>query len=226
MRLKDPPLLAATVAGCGGVGLAGHLNASPEIIWIFQPLTIGLITWAAWRRGVLASHYAQFVTLGLALATLGDTVRLIPDQMLISTGLLVLTCLSYLWAFTAECPLNLNAWPVRIAVLMALPFAILLAPALPVSHLVPAVTGLMLGSMMTGQAVVRSRSLRGRDRALANRSVLGAALLLAAMMLMFTSRYLQPVPLAIVLQMVPYWAGQVLIASSIAERQPDSTTVG
>ncbi len=226
MRLKDAPLLAAAVIGCGGVGLAGHLNNSPEIIWIFQPLTLGLIVWAAWRRGLLANHYAQFITLGLAASLLADTVRLAPEQVLISASLLLVACLSYLWAFTAECPLRPTTWPVVLAAIPAALFGVLIIPQLPVTHQIPAGFGIILGAIMLGQATVRALSLRGSHRILAFRSVLGSALLLSSMIALLINGYSQALPYAIVWEMVPYWAGQTLLALSVPERHPDTPTVG
>lgn len=226
MRLKDAPLLAGAVIGCGGVSLAGRLNNSPEIIWIFQPLTIGLIAWAAWRRGLLANHYAQFITLGLATSLLADTVRLAPGQVLITVSLLTLTCLSYLWAFTAERPLKLMTWPVALTASLAVIFGYFVIPSLPVTHQIPTGIGTALGAIMLGQATVRALAHSGRLKMLAIRSVVGTALLLSSLAALLVNTYTQELPLAVVWEMVPYWAGQTLLALSVPERRPDSPTVG
>lgn len=225
MRLKDAPFLASTVLACAVVSLAGRINATPELYWIFQPLITGLIAWVAWRRGMLANHYAQFITLGLLLSLLADTLRLSDQQTTAGAGLLVTACLSYLWALTAESALRLWAWPMILALVGGALFGWTVFAHLDSVSRLPAVISILIVFLMLGQAASRLQAVQAAMKIHALIALGGTTLISTSLIILLVESYIRQQPEIAIWSYIPYWAGQTLLALSVPEREHDTNAV-
>lgn len=226
MRLKDPPLLAATAAIGAMMAIAGQLNAAPELVWLFTPLTTLLIIWAAWRRGAVADRYAQFIFLGLVLSLVGDMLMIPQGWHLWGVITMALAHLAYLRAFTADSPRWRIRGPLVASLLLGGLLLFMVWPRLLTSWQVVMPLHLLLLCLTTAQAHSRARlaHLLGQaDSRLARQAALGMSLLFTAAALLALSRFWSAIPLAPLWILVTYWAGQVMIALSIPVH-PDNRT--
>ncbi|MEZ5738714.1 MAG: lysoplasmalogenase family protein [Burkholderiaceae bacterium] len=225
MRLKDPPLLAATAAIGAMMAIAGQLNSAPELVWLFTPLTTLLIVWAAWRRGAVADRYAQFIFVGLLLSLVGDLLMIPRGWHLWGVAAMTLAHLAYLRAFTADSPRWRVRGPLLACLLLGALLLYLIWPRLHASWQVVMSLHLLLLCLTTAQAHSRARLAHrlGQAGPLARQAALGMTLLFLAGALLALSRFWAAIPLAPLWILVTYWAGQVMIALSIPVH-PDNRT--
>jgi uncharacterized membrane protein YhhN len=200
-----------------GVGIvaaiAVHFLASPPLLWIFAPLATMLIlaiAFANWRAR--NDRNSLWITVGLAFSLAGDVLLLTPDRFFtLGLSAFLLTHIAYLFAFTRDTrfPARLGVWILYL--LFAACCNFLLFSRLPAGLLLPVAVYSVFLVSMAAQAMGRSSLLRTVS---ARFAAIGALLFVLSDGLLACDRFYQPLPLAPLLVLLPYYAAQWLIASS------------
>ena len=204
--------LLATALAAAAVHLAALAGALPPLAAaLTKPLPVVCLALAVVSHE--GSPHARRLTLGLALAALGDVVIDVPVLFLAGLGCFLLAHLAYAWAMHAEA--RRWAWPRALpgAVVAAVVIA-LFAPragwlAVPVGlYAVAFATALWRALAAAGEP-----GRPGRARWLA---VAGLLLFAGSDVLLGLGRFgAAPVAGGAPLVMVLYWAGQAGIAASV-----------
>lgn len=218
MRLKDTPMLCAVVAIGALVAAAGEINAKPELVWIFKPLTTAVIAWAAWRRGALANRYAQFIFLGLLVSLLADIALAAPLAAGWGLALYGLAHLAYGFAFTADAG-DRRATGLALAA-MGLQAAALAWwwPSLPQALALAGAFAAIAASAAFALAYARMsamRSSRSPQAGTARLAVVGTGLFIVALLMALAEHGPMAHALAPAWILFTYWAAQTLIALSV-----------
>ncbi|HKM83893.1 MAG TPA: lysoplasmalogenase [Candidatus Acidoferrum sp.] len=206
-----------------GVGIVAaitvHFLASAPLLWIFAPLATILIlaiAFANWRAR--NDRYSLWITIGLLFSLVGDVLLLRPDHFFtLGLSAFLLTHIAYLFAFTRDThfPARFGVWILYL--LFAACCNFLLFSRLPAGLRLPiAVYSVFLVSM-AAQAMGRSFLLH---TSAARYAAVGALLFVFSDSLLAFNRFYAPLRLAPLLILVPYYAGQWLIASSTDDPQP------
>ncbi|MEZ5650803.1 MAG: lysoplasmalogenase family protein [Burkholderiaceae bacterium] len=217
MRLKDTPMLSAVVAIGTLVTVAGQVHGKPELVWIFTPLTSAVISWAAWRRGVLADRYAQGVFIGLLLCLFAD-LALIPRAGVAAGAVFVgASTLAFMFACGADA-MSARGWPLALTAL-AVQGALIASvwPALSPPLLALAALVGMLGAVALAAFATRARRLRAgglHGWKSAPLAVIGQALLVLATSLRMIDQATQVSWAPIWIQPM-HWLALTLLALSI-----------
>jgi uncharacterized membrane protein YhhN len=212
-----PPHFTRALKLAAGVSIvaaiAVHFLASPLLLWTFAPLATILILAIAFANcRAHKDRYSLWITIGLIFSLAGDVLLLRPDHyFLLGLSAFLLTHIAYLIAFTRDIrfPARPGVWVLYL--LFAACCNVLLFSRLPAALRFPvAVYSLFLVSMA---AQAMGRSLRSRTSA-ARLAAVGALLFVLSDGLLAFDRFYQPLRLAPLLILVPYFAAQWLIASS------------
>jgi uncharacterized membrane protein YhhN len=190
-----------------------HFLAIPLLLWTFAPLATILIlaiAFANWRAR--KDCYSLWITIGLLFSLLGDILLLRPEHFfLLGLSAFLLTHVAYLVAFTRDThfPARPSVWILYL--LFAALCNFLLFSRLPAALRFPVAVYSIFLLSMAAQAMGRSLLLR---TSLARLAALGALLFVLSDALLAFDRFCQPLQLAPLLILVPYYAAQWLIASS------------
>jgi len=201
-------------AGLGIVAaIAVHFLARPLLLWTLAPLATLLIlaiAFANWRAR--KDRYSLLITIGLVFSLVGDVLLLWPEHFFtLGLSAFLLTHIAYLVAFTrdAHFPARLGVWIPYL--LFAASCNVLLFSRLPAGLRLPIVVYSVFLVSMAAQATGRSLLLR---TAAARFAAIGTLLFVLSDTLLAVDRFYQPLRLAPLLVLVPYYAAQWLIASS------------
>jgi|SRR5271157_256262 len=203
-----------------GVGIVAavtvHFLARPLLLWTLAPLATLLIlaiAFANWRaRNDL---YSLWITVGLAFSLAGDVLLLTPDRFFtLGLSAFLLTHIAYLFAFTRDTrfPARLGVWILYL--LFAACCNFLLFSRLPAGLRLPVAIYSVFLLSMAAQAMGRFFLLRTSAPRFA---AIGALLFVLSDGLLAFNRFYKPLPLALLLVLLPYYAAQWLMASSTDE---------
>jgi len=168
------------------------------------------IAFANWRAH--RDSYPFWITIGLLFSLGGDIALLQADRyFLLGLAAFLLTHLTYLVAFTrdARFPAHFSSWLFYLAVVSAI--YIFLFANFPQGLKLPVAVYSVFLASMAAQATSRSLTLRTTSARLA--AIGGLFFMLSDTLLAF-DRFHAPLFLAPVLILIPYYLGQLLIASS------------
>lgn len=218
MKLKDPGVLAVIVAAGAALTIAGHWYDVAWLVWIFKPLTTGIIALAAWRRGLLADRYARFVVGGLLFSLVGDVFLITPAYFVFGLLAFLIAHMCYLAAFTSDVRLGAQVRPFAAVTVIAVVALIALWPGVPPELRLPVLAYVAVLGAMTAQAQVRSLVRRSPE---ARAAAIGAALFLVADLILALDKFNAPVPAAAFWILLTYWSAQTLIALSVPREDLD-----
>jgi uncharacterized membrane protein YhhN len=206
------PLLGILIAVSTLLTIVGKYGR-PVLLYLFKPLTIGLIILLAWLTG---SHepdrYFWLIFAGLLFSAAGDVFLMLPKDRFVA-GLLsfLIAHLLYIAAFTL--PAGFLAAP-----MLALPYAagagVLLAILLPKTGklAIPVIVYATALATMGWQAASRWQALQD-DASLY--AMVGAILFMVSDSLLAINRFAKPFRAAEFLLLTTYFAAQYLIALSV-----------
>jgi len=203
--------LAAAVSIVAAIAV--HFLASPLLLWTLAPLATFLIlaiAFANWRAR--KAPYSLWISIGLFFSLVGDVLLLRPDHFfLLGLSAFLLTHIAYLIALARDT--NFPARPgVWIPYLLFAAFCnFLLFPRLPAALRFPVAVYSILLLSMAAQAMGRSFV---QHTTAARLAAIGALLFVSSDSLLALDRFYNPLPLAPLLILVPYYVAQWLIASS------------
>lgn len=195
------------------LAILGPYFSQPRLHVTFTPVTTALILSIAfynWRAA--QDSYSLWIAIGLFFSLLGDVALLWPDRyFLCGLGFFLLAHIAYLMAFSrdAKFPARPLVWLASLAV--AGGSSAFLYPDLPIRLRLPVTVYAAVLASMVAQALGRSMVVR---TTLARRAALGACLFMLSDLLLSMDRFHGAIPLAPVLVLAPYFAGQLLIARS------------
>jgi uncharacterized membrane protein YhhN len=199
--------------------LAGHLLASPLLVYSFKPLATALILGiaiASWRRGKDCYSYSLWISIGLLFSLVGDVFLLWPSLYFIhGLAAFLLTHLAYLIAFTRDARFPARVWIWILYLAIAATLYAFLYPNLPVPLKLPVALYSALLSSMAAQAVGRFLVMKTKP---AQSAAIGAVFFMLSDFLLAFDRFHTLILLAPVLILIPYYLGQWLIASSTRAR--------
>ncbi len=199
-----------------GAAIAVHFLASPPLLWIFAPLATILIlaiAFANWR--VRKNPYSLWIAIGLLFSLAGDVLLLRSDHFFtLGLSAFLFTHIAYLFAFTRDThfPARPIVWVLYL--LFAACCNFLLFSRVPAELRLPVAIYSVFLLSMAAQAMGRSFFLRTSAARLA---AIGALLFVLSDGLLALNRFYAPLRFAPLLVLLPYYAGQWLIASSTDE---------
>jgi len=225
MKLREPRVLAAVVASGALLTLVGKYGDIAWLVWVFKPLTTGLLCWVAWRRGLGGDRYAQLVTVGLLLSLAGDVLLIAPSMFIAGLVAFLLAHLCYIGAFATGVGFFPRLQPFAAAAVVAGAVLLVLWPTLPGSLRMPVLAYVVAIGLMVGQAHARAAVAGLREN---RRAAAGASLFLLSDGLLAIDRFHTSFAAAPLLVLGSYWAAQTLITLSIpnAELEPEPLRVG
>ncbi|MBW6493465.1 MAG: lysoplasmalogenase [Burkholderiaceae bacterium] len=218
MKLKDPGILAAIVASCAALTIAGGFYDWALLVWIFKPLATATIALAAWRRGLLLSRYSRFIVAGLVFSLAGDVFLITPEYFVFGLLAFLIAHMCYLAAFTADVRLGAYAKPFMAVAVIATVAVFVIWPGVESELQLPVIAYVLVLAMMTAQAQARS-FLRGTYEA--RRAALGGALFLISDLILAIDKFHSPVAGAAFWVLATYWSAQTLIALSVPREDLD-----
>ena len=213
MRARTFTTLQFLAVIAGFIAILIHFILVPALLYVWTSLTsilimgIAFANWCAHRE-----RYAFWITVGLLFSLSGDIALLQPDRYFLpALAAFLLTHVSYLVAFTrdAKFPAHFPSWLFYLAVVGAI--YIFLFANFPQGLKLPIAVYSVLLASMAAQATGRSLILRTTSARLA--AIGGLFFLLSDTLLAF-DRFHAPLFLSPVLILIPYYLGQLLIASS------------
>ena len=205
-------VLGALIALATVLTIVGKYR-SPVQLYLFKPLTIGLIILLAWRVGAHEpDRYFWLILAGLVFSAAGDVFLMLPRDRFVP-GLLsfLVAHLLYITAFSA--PAGFLAAP-----LLALPYlagaGILLLILLPKTGKLklPVIVYAVALATMGWQAASRWQALQDMASLYA---MIGAILFLVSDSVLAINRFAKPFRAAEALLLTTYFAAQTLIALSL-----------
>jgi uncharacterized membrane protein YhhN len=214
--VMNPVVLALSIAAL--VSAALHIPAEyggPRWrVYVFKPLTTTLILAIACLPAVgVESLYQWAIVVGLVFSLAGDVFLMLPHDRFIA-GLIafLLAHIAYIVAFTSGAPLGTAPW---ILVPIALIAAVILRVLWPgLGRLkVPVTVYVIVIVVMTWAAAARTVVLPSTATVLA---AVGAVLFLASDAILALNRFGKPFRAGRALNLASYFAGQWLIALSVA----------
>jgi uncharacterized membrane protein YhhN len=171
---------------------------------------MALSNWRARRNA-----YALWIVIGLLFSLCGDVALIWPSRYFVA-GLVafLFTHITYLVAFTRDTKFLARPFIWIIYVVIAATFYALLFPNLPSNLRLPVAVYAILLSSMAAQAMIRSLFIKTSASC---RAAVGAIFFMLSDLLLSFDRFHTALLLAPVLILVPYYAGQWLIASSTSD---------
>jgi len=211
--------LAAAIAA--GLAIVGHLLNDLWLIYVFKPLaTVLILALALANSRKTKLPFARWIALGLFFSLWGDILLIWPDRWFLpGLAVFLLAHVAYLAAFTrnVKFPASAPVWLALLAVAAGNFFV--LRPHLPRGLELPVAIYAFAVATMAAQAIGRELILR---TAAARLAAIGGFLFLVSDALLAWSRFRHFIPLAPLLVLAPYYAGQLLIALSTTEPHPAS----
>lgn len=199
--------------------LAGHLLASPLLVYSFKPLATALILGIAianWRGGKDCDSYSLWISIGLFFSLVGDVFLLWPSLYFIhGLAAFLLTHLAYLIAFTRDARFPARVWLWILYLAIAATLYAFLYPNLPVPLKLPVALYSAALSSMAAQAMGRFLVVKTKP---AQSAAIGAVFFMLSDFLLAFDRFHTLILLAPVLILIPYYLGQWLIVSSTRAR--------
>jgi uncharacterized membrane protein YhhN len=208
-------LLSAALAIAAAVGLLPI-----EAVFVFKPLTTGLVIVHAWRRDGGPPALQRAVLGGLVLSLGGDIALLWPKQGFLP-GLIffLLAHLCYLVAFTRAARLAARRVPFVFYALVAGGILSQLWPGVPPALRIPVVAYVLCLAAMAAQAAVVWRASQHDGAARAAGLALGGLLFVASDALLATNKFHTALPMASMWILSTYWAAQWCIGSWLKPRE-------
>jgi uncharacterized membrane protein YhhN len=201
------------------LALAGHLLASPLLVYVSQPLATALVLGIAlvnWRGSRGSYSYCLSISIGLLFSLVGDIFLLWPSLYFIhGLAAFLLTHLAYLIAFTRDARFPARVWIWILYLAFAATLYAFLYPSLPVPLKLPVALYSALLSSMAAQAMGRFLVVKTKP---AQSAAIGAVFFMLSDFLLAFDRFHTLILLAPVLILIPYYLGQWLIASSTQAR--------
>lgn len=186
---------------------------SQKLLFVFKPLTIGLVIGLAWMVGEESpDRYFWLVLLGLLFSAAGDVFLMLPrDRFIAGLASFLVAHLLYIAAFSAAAGFWATPW-------LALPY--LLGAGLMLLYLlphagnltVPVVVYALVIATMGWQATGHWLALRDSASLCA---MIGAMLFLVSDAVLATNRFAKPFISAELALLSTYFAAQTLIALSV-----------
>lgn len=205
-------LLIASIAVSAALTILGKYR-NPALLYLFKPLTIGLVIGLAWLTGAHEpDRYFWLIFAGLLFSAAGDVLLMLPRDRFVP-GLIsfLVAHLLYIAAFSA--PAGFFAAP-----LLAVPYLLgagaLLFYLLPKTGklAVPVTVYALALAAMGWQAASRWDALQDSASFYA---MIGAILFMVSDSVLATSRFAKPFRSAEFLLLTTYFAAQTLIALSV-----------
>lgn len=219
MKLREPRTLVMVVGGITLLALASTTGGQRAFGEFFRILSLGLLCWAAWRRGRLADRYAQLLTAGLLLALVGTTLLAAAVFPIGAVLILVAALACWLGAFTSTTGV-LRAWqPFAAAGVVTGACLLVLQPALTTGQGLLALAIGALLTVMLGQAQARAAAAPRVDTRYA---ATGANLLLVAAFALAIEHLRAPSPHSWIVALLASAAGQTLLVLSIPDVEPEA----
>lgn len=199
--------------------LAGHLLASPLLVYSFKPLATALILGIAianWHRRKDCYSYSLWISIGLLFSLVGDVFLLWPSLYFIhGLAAFLLTHLAFLIAFTRDARFPARVWIWILYLAIAATLYAFLYPNLPVPLKLPVALYSAVLSSMAAQAMGRFLVVKTKP---AQSAAIGAVFFMLSDFLLAFDRFHSLILLAPVLILIPYYLGQWLIVSSTRAR--------
>jgi uncharacterized membrane protein YhhN len=183
-------------------------------VYVFKPLTTTLILATACLAAVgVEPRYQWAIVIGLAFSLAGDVFLMLPgDRFIAGLVAFLLAHIAYIVAFTTGAPLGTAPWLLLPVALVAAVVLRVLWPGLgrlkaPVTIYVVVIV------VMTWTALARALALPSTATLVA---AVGAVLFLASDAILALNRFGKPFRAGRALNLATYFAGQWLIALSVA----------
>lgn len=213
MSLRFTRALKLAAGVSVGAAIAVHFLANSLLPWIFTPLaTLLLLVIAFANCRAHKDSYSLWIAVGLTFSLAGDVLLLRPEDFFtLGLSAFLLTHIAYLFAFTRDTrfPARLGVWVLYL--LFAACCYFLLFSRLPAALRLPVAIYSVFLLSMAAQAMGRSFLLRSKA---ARFAAIGALLFVLSDGLLAFDRFYTPLRFAPLLVLLPYYAGQWLIASS------------
>jgi uncharacterized membrane protein YhhN len=215
-RIGPVVLAAATVAMVAE-------EVGPTLDWLQYPTkplaTLGCLALAWSARPAVSSAVRRWVVGGLAVATVGDVLLMLPREPFVAgLATFLVAHLCYIVAFTRDVPFAVRRLPFAIYAAVGLALGALLWPAAPPALRGPVGAYIVVIAVMAAQARARADTLQRRD---AHAASLGAALFVVSDALIAVDRFLTDLPFGGFLILGSYWAAQWTIADAVTRRSRD-----
>ncbi|MCU0803940.1 MAG: lysoplasmalogenase [Burkholderiales bacterium] len=211
-----PTLLALSVAAL--VSALLHIPAEyggPRWrVYVFKPLTTTLILAIACLPAAgIEPRYQWAIVVGLLFSLAGDVFLMLPhDRFIAGLVAFLFAHIAYIAAFTVGVPLGTAPWILLPVALVAAVILRMLWPNLG-RLAIPVTVYVIVIVVMTWTAAARAVALPSTATALA---ATGAALFLASDAILALNRFGKPFRAGRALNLATYFAGQWLIALSVA----------
>ena len=210
-------LFVAAVAVSAGFALVAAARDDRPGFAFFKPLTTFIIlVGAAWLVQPGGQPYRSFIVLALALSLSGDLILVLPTERFApALAAFLLAHLVYVAAFSLGSPITvrqlpwLAPWLIACGAVVAYAWRGLGRFRAPVLGYAAAISAMGWRAAMRGRAPALGRDGFGL-------ALLGAGLFVASDMVLTVRRFRLPFRGAHELELAAYWAGQLLIALSIA----------
>ncbi len=211
--VMHPILFSVLFAASALVTVAAHARGGRALVYVFKPLSTGLLLLlVASRPSCFSSTYAVAVLAGLFFSLLGDVLLMLPSDSFRS-GLLafLLAHACYVFAFLTDSPFAAPALPFLLCFAAACGVLPMLWAGIPARLRPPVVVYVALLLVMTSQATSRALHLRTTPAACA---CFGGILFLLSDSLLAWNRFRTPFPPAQAAIHATYFPAQWLIAVS------------
>ena len=214
LTLAIPPIL---LSAC--LTIYGELAHRREMVYVFKPLTTGLILLlAALPPAEGETRYRLAIVLGLCLSLLGDVFLMLPgDRFVAGLAAFLLAHLAYLAAFTMMVPFGAEPAALLLYAAAAAAILILAWPRLGPRMRIPVIAYAAVLGGMAGQALTVA-SLAPAPPATA--AAFGAALFVLSDAALVVNRFVRPFRLSPLVVLGTYYTAQTLIAVSVAKVLP------
>lgn len=211
--LKAPLLLSLGSAVSAFVVVAAHATGQRSLVYVFKPLTTGLLLLlAACGPSRASSPYGLAILAGLFFSLLGDIFLMLPSDRFRS-GLFsfLLAHICYIFAFLSDSPFATPLAPYLFSFGLGGAAVPALWTGIPARLRLPVAVYVAVLLVMVSQATSRAVHLHAAPAVCAS---LGAALFLLSDALLAWARFRKPFPAAQALIHATYFPAQWLIAIS------------
>ena len=206
------PFVVGCVVSCAAL-LVCERRDSQRGIWLTKPAAAACFVAAGLASGALGSGYGRFILLGLLLSWLGD-VLLIPRER---PGLFLAGIASFLLAHLAYCGAFATAGLAPDALFLSGGLSLIAALG-ALAWLRPSLSGLFARAVPLYIAAIASMlALAGSATALAGRPefLVGAGLFAVSDLFVARDRFVAPGFLNAAIGLPLYFAGQLVLATSV-----------
>lgn len=211
--LQTPHLLSLGAAASAFVVVAAHARGQRSFVYVFKPLTTGLLILLVASGPFRASSpYGLAILAGLSFSLLGDVFLMLPsDRFRSGLSSFLLAHLCYIFAFLSDSPFATPPGPYVFCVGLGGAAVAALWTGIPARLRLPVVVYTAVLLVMVSQATSRAVHLHAAPAVCAS---LGAVLFLLSDALLAWARFRKPFPAAQALIHATYFPAQWLIAIS------------